>query len=395
MIKVNGIEITKEGIRFEEGTPEGKIRAFAEKREGRWVLRDWVIKLLEILEDEDWKWLMDLCVRRNILSEPNYIGMAYKKLDEWKAHRTILRRLISAIRGGKLAGTSPKDKSVKLDKNIIAGIIALGEIPKFEKIGVRKGGIINPKLPIRKSGDMAELIGIWTGDGSLSSVGYFAFINKDKKFVDYVLNLVRRIFGEVGYLILKVKNEYQIRFRSVLVIEALLRFGAEMGKKSRIFTKWKVPDWIAWNREYALRYLKGLLECDGSVKINPKKRDYSLRYSRAIEAELDKEELEKLIHTGSKVEMTGALSAPAWFILSRKRDPPYILLDEAWMIEKYTGMRAHIRADKVFYFPHNKRMTILWEVYAYGREELINFLREVRPYRLIDKLPKIEDRMKS
>jgi len=390
MIKVNGIEITKEGIRFEEGTPEGKIRAFAEKREGRWVLRNWVIKLLEILEDEDWKWLMDLCVRRNILSEPNYIGMAYKKLDEWKAHRTILRRLISAIRGGKLAGTSPKDKSVKLDKNIIAGLIALGEIPKFEKIGVRKGGIINPKLPIRKSGDMAELIGIWTGDGSLSSVGYFAVINRDRGFINYVLELIRRIFGDVSYIIFKVKRAYQIRFRSVLVIEALLRFGAEMGKKSRIFTKWKVPDWIAWNREYALRYLKGLLECDGSVKINPKKGDYSLRYSRAVETKLEKEELEKLIRNGMEDKISGGLKAPAWFILSRKRDPPYILLDEAWMIEKYTGMRAHIRADKVFYFPHNKRMTILWEVYAYGKDEIIRFLEEMRPYRLVDKLSEIK-----
>jgi hypothetical protein len=147
-------------------------------------------------------------------------------------------------------------------------------------------------LPSDPSLELAEFIGILTGDGYMN---YYSYQNKylieiagdkrlDREYLcGNVSNLVKGLFGFLPSIyIRKDQNSMYLRIISKSVYEFLLVVGFKKGKKEEI----GVPSWICADRMLMLAFLKGLADTDFSLHY---RKDYpiislSLKSKTLIEA---------------------------------------------------------------------------------------------------------------
>ena len=150
------------------------------------------------------------------------------------------------------------------------------KLPKSKNGGQRKGrknstGNTKDILIPEKNEELAELIGIILGDGSIQDKnwGYSVRIVGDSvKDREYLLSYVKPLCDSLFGLDSKVSkhrkwNELFITIHSKRAVEFLLSVGLLAGDK--IKNKVTIPTWIFENDSYLQACLRGLVDTDGSI----------------------------------------------------------------------------------------------------------------------------------
>jgi len=153
--------------------------------------------------------------------------------------------------------------------------------------GRRKGGkksikshrTLNTRFKIRKkvkmpaySGDLAELLGVFIGDGHLSYYQALVTTNSktDSQHASFVASLIKNLFGVNARISCKKKeNTINVVASSVEVVRHLSRLGMPMGNK--LNAGLTVPQWIMNSQYYQQRFIRGLFDTDGCVYIDTHK----------------------------------------------------------------------------------------------------------------------------
>ncbi len=143
-----------------------------------------------------------------------------------------------------------------------------------------EGKIKAEYLPLKKGGDLAELIGVTLGDGHICSyprteeLRLISNLN-NPRFVTRYAKIMEKIFNKKPY----VRNSNQNNSTKIGLYEKHIskRMGIPSG--ARKYKKIEVPFWILKNRKYVVRYLRGLYEAEGSHSIHLPTCTYKVQFS--------------------------------------------------------------------------------------------------------------------
>jgi DNA-binding transcriptional regulator WhiA len=140
----------------------------------------------------------------------------------------------------------------------------------------KKGGIMlrYPKKSHRKvintpgeSADLAEALGIITGDGGINNDWQLVITlnsTADIEYSRYVQNLLTKLFGiEVAVRKRPNQNAMVLVCSSINLIEYLLTIGAVKGNK--IKQGIDMPSWVKDNLEFEKAFVRGLIDTDGCL----------------------------------------------------------------------------------------------------------------------------------
>jgi len=136
-----------------------------------------------------------------------------------------------------------------------------------------------PIKKVRKSGDLAELIGIMLGDGNMWRTHIkIAFDKRNKKYMDYVEKLFDKVFGiHLRRMIIKKTNQAYLYCYNKLASQKLLDLGLKRGDK--IKNNLGVPKWIIKNKNYALRCIRGLIDTDGCIYFSKRDKQIYIKFT--------------------------------------------------------------------------------------------------------------------
>ena len=139
---------------------------------------------------------------------------------------------------------------------------------KFSNLDLERG----LRLPNLMSDNLAELIGIHLGDGSLYqdsnynyNITYAGNLKKDKDYMEYIDFLFFRLFNvHMKKLIDKNKSSIELRYRSKLLFN-FLKYSLKLptGRKTNL----TIPKYITNNKIYFIKFLRGLFDTDGCLII--------------------------------------------------------------------------------------------------------------------------------
>jgi DNA-binding transcriptional regulator WhiA len=147
---------------------------------------------------------------------------------------------------------------------------------------MKKLGKIRSRYPaFRKTGDLAELIGLVLGDGHIESFPRTESLTiacnaKNAGLVRRCKDLLRKLFEKEPYEGNTVSNRNCIRVR-VYQKNISRRLGLPTGDRKDI--RFRTPIWISGNKEYLKRYLRGLYEAEGSLCTHKPTCTYKLFFS--------------------------------------------------------------------------------------------------------------------
>ncbi|MFH1420427.1 MAG: LAGLIDADG family homing endonuclease [Candidatus Aenigmatarchaeota archaeon] len=116
--------------------------------------------------------------------------------------------------------------------------------------------------------DFAEICGIHAGDGWMSSYNYevgYGTSKIERQYFDYVNGLYSKVFNFKRFRILERLGKFntiELRIASRNIQNILLSVGFHRGPK---LDKLRIPDFIKNNSEFAKRFIRGLLDTDGTV----------------------------------------------------------------------------------------------------------------------------------
>lgn len=124
-----------------------------------------------------------------------------------------------------------------------------------------------PFLKPKYSEELAELIGIVLGDGSVTRGQIIITLNSkdDKEFSEYVVNLLKKLFDvHVGIHYRKDSMALSCVVSRVGIVKYCVeKLGLRVGNKVK--QQVDIPDWIKKNNAYAIACVRGLIDTDGSV----------------------------------------------------------------------------------------------------------------------------------
>lgn len=170
------------------------------------------------------------------------------------------------------------------------GVLKISQTMKNKKVDnfakwrnkMKKLGKIRSKYPpFRQNGDLAELIGVILGDGHIgrfpraesltisSNANNLGFIKRYTGLLSKSFNIIPNI-SHSG----KFTNCIRIRIYQKKISERL-NIPAGSRKEQNI----KIPLWILQNKEYLVRYLRGLYEAEGSFCVHRPTYTYKLLFS--------------------------------------------------------------------------------------------------------------------
>ncbi len=134
------------------------------------------------------------------------------------------------------------------------------------RLKMKEAGKMGGERPLVKNGDLAELIGMTLGDGSIHKYARTEGLrivlptakpNLIKRYAD----LIERVFGKKPSVIKrKTSNCVDLRLYQQDVSS---RMGIPSGARAELDIK--VPIWISKNKDFVIRYLRGLYEAEGSL----------------------------------------------------------------------------------------------------------------------------------
>jgi hypothetical protein len=155
---------------------------------------------------------------------------------------------------------------------------------KMRKVGKIK----TTYLALKKDGDLAELIGVTLGDGHIciyprteelritSNANNPGFINRYAKIIE-------KLFKKKAYII----NSQQSKSTKIGIYEKFIskRMGISSGARGKLDIK--VPDWILNNKDYIVRYLRGLYEAEGCLCVHKPTYTYKFLFANRNVSMLD------------------------------------------------------------------------------------------------------------
>ncbi len=123
--------------------------------------------------------------------------------------------------------------------------------------------------PLLKNGDLAELIGLTLGDGSIHSYERTEGLRivlplKRPDTVSHYAQLVELVFGKKPSVIMR-KSAKCIDLR-LYQKDISTRMGIPVGARGRVM--FSLPSWIAKEPLFVIRYLRGLYEAEGSLCVH-------------------------------------------------------------------------------------------------------------------------------
>lgn len=128
------------------------------------------------------------------------------------------------------------------------------------------------RIPKKYSKNLAEIIGILLGDGSLTHFQIVVTLgDKEYSYAEYVKNLMNKVFNADAKIGKRETGYHDVYFGSVDISSWLQEQGLVFNKvKDQV----DVPKWIFSNKEYIKMCLRGFFDTDGSV--------YKIRYGSQI-----------------------------------------------------------------------------------------------------------------
>jgi hypothetical protein len=183
----------------------------------------------------------------------------------------------------------PRNWNKGFTKSTHPAVLKISQTMKAKKIdnfsGWRKQMIREGKLKahykaFKKNGDLAELIGVTLGDGTITQYARTEEIrifsnSNNKGFVERYSSLVEQIFEKKPYVV-KEKNVNCIKI-SLYQKEISKRLGVPIGKRADATII--VPDWILRDKKYIVRYLRGLYEAEGSFSVHKPTYTHKFQFS--------------------------------------------------------------------------------------------------------------------
>lgn len=138
---------------------------------------------------------------------------------------------------------------------------------KFKEGSIIKG--FSPIATPSKSSELAEFFGIILGDGGITPRQVTITLHKfdDRHFVDYVKNLLTRLFNVTPSVYERVgENTFTIVVSRGELVKFLVENGLKVGGKVR--QQVGVPGWIEEADTFRRRCLRGLFDTDGCFYID-------------------------------------------------------------------------------------------------------------------------------
>lgn len=144
---------------------------------------------------------------------------------------------------------------------------------------IKKGRIKVNYPALKKSGDLAELIGVVLGDGHICKFPRTESLTIDSNannpgFVKRYARLIEKIFDKKPAIIKRPSNCIRLRLYQKDISKRL-----EIPSGSRRNKDIKIPQWIFKNKEYLKRYLRGLYEADGCFGVHKPTYAYKFVFS--------------------------------------------------------------------------------------------------------------------
>jgi len=149
----------------------------------------------------------------------------------------------------------------------------------------KKLGLIRSKYPsLRKSGDLAELVGVSLGDGHVEKFPRTELLaifsnEKNKGFIKRYSLLIEKIFNKEASIIKHGNGCTKI---SIYQKNISKRIGIASGSRGKLIIK--IPEWIKRNKKFLRRYLRGLYEAEGSFCVHKGTYTYKFLFSNRNES---------------------------------------------------------------------------------------------------------------
>jgi len=129
------------------------------------------------------------------------------------------------------------------------------------------GCIVRKKFVIPSySEDLAELVGIILGDGSISNTQLRITLSRtvDRKYAQRVRNLTGNVLGEApSWAERKTENTIELTLSGVRLVEVLEELGLVRGNKVR--NQVGFPTWVLKEKRYRAACARGLFDTDGGL----------------------------------------------------------------------------------------------------------------------------------
>jgi len=144
----------------------------------------------------------------------------------------------------------------------------------------REGKIKSEYPELEKNGDLAELIGAVLGDGHICVYPRTEELRltsnaNNPGFIKRYARIMENVFGKKAYII----NSNQSKSTKIGFYEKHIsrRMGVPSGARGDLDIR--VPEWILKNKDYMVRYLRGLYEAEGSFCVHKPTSTYKLFFT--------------------------------------------------------------------------------------------------------------------
>lgn len=151
-----------------------------------------------------------------------------------------------------------------------------------------EGKIKSEYLPFKKDADLAELVGVILGDGHIRTfprteeLSIFSNAN-NKGFVKRYVSLVEKVFDKKpAETIHSGGNCIRIRLYQKNISKRL-----DVPLSPRRDLVIKIPNWIFRDKNYIVRYLRGLYEAEGSHSVHVPTSTYKVQFSNRNKSMLE------------------------------------------------------------------------------------------------------------
>jgi len=140
--------------------------------------------------------------------------------------------------------------------------------------------------PFKKNGDLAELVGMVLGDGHIEKFPRtesltIACNSNNPGLIKRYSRLVAILFDKEPYIAKVSKGKNCIRVR-IYQKNISKRLAISTGNKSKI--KIQTPKWISGDKDFLIRYLRGLYEAEGSFCVHKPTYTYKFLFGNRNES---------------------------------------------------------------------------------------------------------------
>jgi len=157
---------------------------------------------------------------------------------------------------------------------------------KWRERMIKLGRIRINYPPLKQDGDLAELIGVVLGDGHIerfprTEILTIACNSNNLGFINRYARLITKLFHKPSY-IAKVNQSGSCTRIRIYQKQISRRLGIPTGNRSE--REISIPRWILKNRNFLLRYLRGLYEAEGSFCVHKPTYTYKFLFSNRNES---------------------------------------------------------------------------------------------------------------